>query len=228
MSNTFRTAEQAKVERILCMGERLGTIYDALWQQSTWVHANWSEFVVVFGTTQSRVELLNKAAPSFFHWVQDSLWENVLLHLARLTDPPATGKKQNLTIQRLPGLVDHEETRAKVEELVGVALSTTSFARDWRNRRIAHSDLDLSISDTATALEFASRQKVNEALQALANVLNAVSLHYLESTSFFDGPNGDGLALLYFIDDGVAAERLRRERLRQGESYQNLYPPRNV
>ena len=210
------------------MGEGLGTIYDALWQQIAWVHAKWSEFVVVFGTKESRIELLNKTAPSFFHLVQDSLWENVLLHVARLTDPPTTGKKQNLTIKRLPGLIDHEETRAKVEELVGVALSTTGFARDWRNRHIAHSDLDLSISDTATALEFASRQKVNEALQALANVLNAISSHYLESTSFFDDPIGDGLALLYVIDDGIAADKLRHEQLRQGEYKPNMFQPRDV
>lgn len=217
MSPNSRSAEEAKADHIHRMGEDLGTIYDALWQQIAWVHTKWHDYVELFATKESRVDLLNKAAPSFFRLVQDSLWENTLLHIARLTDPPTTGKKQNLTIQRLPRLVGHEPTRAKVQELVSVALSTSEFARDWRNRHIAHSDLDLSVSDTAKPLEFASHQCVHEALEALVNVLNAVSLHYLETTNFFDIADGDGFSLLYVIDDGLTADNLRRERLARGE-----------
>jgi len=214
---SFRSAEQAKADHVQRMGESLGTIYDALWQQIAWGHTKWHDYVELFATKESRVDLLNKAAPSFFRLAQDSLWENVLLHISRLTDPPTTGKKQNLTVQRLPSLIEHKPTRAKVQELVSVALSTSEFARDWRNRHIAHSDLDLSVSDTAKPLESASHQRVNEALEALVNILNAVSLHYLETTNFFDIAGGDGFSLLCVLDDGLTADKLRRERLERGE-----------
>lgn len=181
MSSNFQTAEQAKAEHILRMGKDLGTIYDALWHQIAWVHAKWSEYVVLFGIKASRVDLLNKAAPSFCRLIEGSLWENVLLHVARLTNPPSTGKKENLTVQLFSNLINEASTRAKVDSLVESALSASEFARDWRNRHIAHVDLDLSVSDTAKALELASRQRVNDALRALAEVVNAVSSHYLDS-----------------------------------------------
>ena len=79
MDSNFSSSDEAKAHHILRMGKDLGTIYDALWQEVASVHSKWSEFVVVFGTKESRIKLLNKAAPSFFRLVQDSLWENVLL-----------------------------------------------------------------------------------------------------------------------------------------------------
>src|SRR5258708_35007906 len=164
MSSTTRTAEEAKAEHIRLMGEDLGSIYDALWQQIAWVHAKWSEYLVLFGTKESRVDLLNSVAPSFWRLIQDSLWENVLLHIARLTDPPMTGGKQNLTIQRLADLIGDVQTKAKVQELLVQALAASGFARDWRNRHIAHSDLHLSLSKAAQALKPPPRPKVLEAL----------------------------------------------------------------
>jgi len=64
----------------------------------------------------------------------------VLLYIARLTDPPATGGKPESYDQRLPALIDHPETKANIENLSRVALATCDFARDWRNRHLAHLD----------------------------------------------------------------------------------------
>lgn len=228
MAASHRTADEAKAEHIRLMGTELGTIYSALWQDIAWVHAKWSDFVVLFGTKESRVNLLNKAAPGFCRLVQDSLWENVLLHIARLTDPPATGKKQNLTIQRLPALIDRPGSKALVDAKVQAALQASSFARDWRNRHIAHSDLDLKVTDTATPLEFASRQSVNLALTALADALNSVASEYLDSTSFFGTLDGDALSLLYVIDDGLRAVANRRQRLRDGIYDPEEHKPRDI
>ncbi len=62
MSSSTLTAEQAKAKNVLAMGEELGPIYDALWQQVAWLHRKWSEYVILFGTKESRVVLLNEAA----------------------------------------------------------------------------------------------------------------------------------------------------------------------
>lgn len=228
MTAAQRTAEEAKTEHIRLMGDELGTIYSALWQEVAWVHGKWSDFVVLFGTKESRVDLLNAAAPAFCRLVQDSIWENVLLHIARLTDPPATAGKQNLTIQRLPALIDRTQSKTVIEAKVHGALHASAFARDWRNRHIAHSDLDLKVSDAARPLEFASRKSVKLALEALSGVLNAVAAEYLDSTSFFDTLNGDALALLYVIDDGLHAVAQRRQHLRDGFYDADTLKPRNL
>ena len=228
MSPTTHSAEEAKAEHIRLMGEHLGSIYDALWQQIAWVHAKWSEYVILFGTKESRVNLLNNVAPSFWRLIQDSLWENVLLHIARLTDPPMTGRKENLTIQRLAELIDDDQTKAKVQVLIVDAVAASQFARDWRNRHIAHSDLHLSLSKTAQTLKPASRQKVLEALRALTVVMNVVAERYLDSTSLFESSDGDAESLLYVLDDGLAADRARRERLLNGQHDPKEYQPRDL
>lgn len=228
MNSGFRSAEEAKQDHIARMGLDLGTIYDALWQQVAWVHAKWSDYVVLFGTSESRVKLLNEASPAFFRHAQDSIWDSVLLHITRLTDPPATGGKQNLTVQRLPALIDHPETKAKVNDLVAVALATCDFARDWRNRHLAHLDLDLSVNESAKSLEFASREKVNDALSALEAVLNGLAAHYLDATSFFKAHDGDAESLLYVIDDGLRSAQRKRERLLEGHYDEADFKPRSL
>jgi hypothetical protein len=174
----------------------------------------------LFGSKPARVELLNKAAPVFFRLIQDSLWDDILLHIARLTDPPISfGAKANLTICYLSDLVATSETKAAVQALIGIAKDKSLFCRDWRNRRIAHRDLALALDSPATPLQPASRQYVREALSAIDAVLNAVSGAYMDSETYFERPGhaGGALSLLYVIDDGVRAEAKRRDRLKQGK-----------
>src|SRR6185295_5019430 len=99
---THRTAEESKQDYIKAMGEELGSQFAELWQQLVYLHCKWMEYVALFGTRSDRIELLNKSAPTFFRIIQDTLWDDILLHICRLTDPPETGKNKNLTIQNLP------------------------------------------------------------------------------------------------------------------------------
>ncbi|MGZ8401653.1 MAG: AbiU2 domain-containing protein [Methyloceanibacter sp.] len=101
------TAQESRERYIAKMGEALGTQFAALWQEVAHLHMSWSEYVELFGTKPSRIDLLNSAAPRFFRILQDALWDETLLHIARLTDSPESGKgKSNLTIRNLPELVD--------------------------------------------------------------------------------------------------------------------------
>ncbi len=227
---TCRTAEESKKEYIACMGEDLGKVFHALWQEVAWLHVKWGEYVELFGKKPSRIELMNKAAPRFFRIVQDLLWEGTLLHIARLTDHPSTAGKNNLTIQRLPELIGDVELKAKLSGLVEKAIQSTEFCRDWRNRRIAHRDLNLAVKDGINPLKPASRKLVKEALTALVNVLNVVTLHYQKSDSFFEGCYGcDGAeSLLYVIDDGLRSDEERKKRIQKGECNREDLEPRDI
>lgn len=230
MSSDSLTAEEAKAQNILAMGIELGSVYDALWQQIAWLHRKWSEYVVLFGTKESRVVLLNQVAPSFTRVIQDALWEDVILHIARLTDPPKTAGKANLSVQTLAELVGDQQTKRIVTQRISAALEASEFCRDWRNRHIAHRDLRLALERTAEPLKPASRLKVREALKALSEVLNTVSSHYLNSTTHFefDATSGGAMSLLHILDIGMNAEKLRRERHANGLYGPNEYRPRNL
>ena len=141
---TNRTGDEIKQENIGKMGDELGALYSALWQELAIAHLYWHEYVELFGAKPERVDVINKAAPAFFRMLQDELWEMSLLYLARLTDAPHTFRhedKSNLSIQALLPLTrDHIELNSKVSNLIQTAIGLTKFARDWRNRRIAHRD----------------------------------------------------------------------------------------
>ena len=133
----------------------------------------------------------------------------MLLHIARLTDPPASGKsKENLTILNLPGLVEEPGKKAALDKLANTAKSKTEFCRDWRNRHIAHRDLNLLMNRSAKPLEIASGSQVREALDAIEAVLNEVHLHYMDGWLVFSrnvGGAGNALSLLRLLHDGLRA-----------------------
>lgn len=230
MSASNRTAEEAKADNIRTMGQELGLLYDVLWQQVAWLYNKWAQYVELFGKKPSRITLLNNAAPTFFGVVQYTLWEDVLLHIARLTDSPKSAGKSNLSFRRLPDAIGDAIVKARVTSLITKALKASEFCRDWRNRRIAHRDLHLALGLGAAPLEPASREKVKEALEALVEVLNAISAHYHDSTTFFDLDDGSGGAesLLYVLDDGIKAENLRRERRKNGTFNSDDYAPKDI
>lgn len=215
---TTRAAEESRVHYIENMGEKLGSVYYCLWQELAWLFSKWNEYKTLYGTKPSRIELLNNAAPHFFRVVQDSLWEDTILHIARLTDPSKSMGKDNLSVQQLPELVSDPNLSAELGRLVDIAKQESEFCRDWRNRRLAHRDLGLALGDNAVMLKPGSREKVGKALAALSDILDAVSTHYLDSSTVFDmGANiGGGENLLYAIYDGLKAKESRRKRLREG------------
>jgi hypothetical protein len=213
------TAEEAKKTNIAKMGAQLGVLYSALWQEVAFLYQNWGEYSALYGTKSSRIDLMNRAAPYFFRMVQDDLLNATLLHIARLTDPPKSAGRTNLTIKSLPDLIDHEETKSAVNNLIETALAEAEFCRDWRNRRIAHRDLDIALEQSASELAIASRKRIKDAMAAIAAVLNAISGRYQKSETRFDaaGTRGGSVPLLYVLHAGLKARDERAERLKKGE-----------
>jgi hypothetical protein len=205
-----QSAGDAKARYVSKMGLQLGEQFHALWQEISLLHLNWKEYVELFAS-EKRVERLNKSAPAFFRMIQDELWTATLLHIARLVDSPRTGGKPNLTVRNLTDLVE-QQLKMPLAALIDKAIEHASFARDWRNRVIAHTDLSLALQEgTSAPLQEASRAHVNTALNSLANVINEVQRHYLGAgTMFTAGSRHNGaITLLYLLGDGLKAERER-------------------
>jgi hypothetical protein len=228
-----RTAEEVKKAKIAKMGEPLGALYSALWQAVATIHFHWNEYVELFGAKPERVDLLNRAAPAFFRMLQDELWENSLLHLARLTDPANSQGKEdrsNLTIQALLALITDAKLKDEVSKLTAEAIKHTEFCRDWRNRHIAHRDLKLALEQPTTPLAEGSRAQVKVALKAISDVLNALDGHHFQSETRFDlgGPLGGAISLLYVLDDGLRAEEAEQKRLEAGKPLQHDFVARDL
>lgn len=215
----------------LVMGESLGVQYAYLWQELVSLHHKWDEYVELFGTKPSRIELLNKAASNFFGYLQHALWADILIHLACLTDPPKSMGKANLTLRNLPLLIQDEELKARVERLVEIAQDKIEFCRDWRNRYLAHRDLSLAIEDeTARPLQAASRENVKEALSTMDDILNSVSIHYLDSETAFDQVSSlhGAVSLLHVINNGLSFKESQKERMQRREYLEDDFKVKDI
>lgn len=137
-----------------------------------------------------RLEVLNLVAGPLLRLTQDVLWECLLLRVARLTDPPTAGRereKGSLSVLWLPRLFGGDEVedqqKAKLKVLVEEAKEAAKFARQWRNQRVAHVDLDRARDDVthifrdmrpavAKPLEPATLEEMGRALQAVHRALD--------------------------------------------------------
>lgn len=202
------TAEQVRMEAIGAMGSPLGEIYHDLGDEVSWLHLKWNDFRELFAARET-VELLNAAAPAFFHDLQRQTWEDVLLHLCRVTDPPKSSGKPNLTIQRLPNLVSDAQLSLSLKPIVNDAVQKTMFARDWRNRRLAHKELSLD-----QPLASASVDHVEDALAAIRMLMNRFEQPYLNKTVSYEEPIpalGGVKSFIAVLRKGVEARRAERE-----------------
>lgn len=216
---THRTPEETKSHYILQMGEELGPLFNELWQEVSRLHNDWHEYLQLFGTKQSRIALMNEAAPAFFRLVQDVLLDMIVLRIARLTDFPKSAGKSNLTIQQLPPGINDDPLRRKVTDLVSAAVAAAEYCRKRRHRRIAHRALELSLGVTTDPLPDLTRENINGAMAGLREVLNAVSHHYSNSTTDFALISNlrGAVALIGVLDDGVRKTKERIAALKRGE-----------
>lgn len=211
---TTRTSEEVRNGYVQSMGAELGPKFFELYRKLVELHIVWQQYRQLFGADDETIRLLNRTAGLFFKIVQDELWDSVLLGISRMTDPPATGRNKNLTVLSLPPLIENDVLRSEVEKLCEAALTQAKFAREHRNKRIAHQDHDYLTDRSSNPLNGVSRAIVEDILDSLRNVLNRLDLHFRDSTVIYQN----------FVDESgarVLVNRLRRtERL--DEEQKNL------
>jgi hypothetical protein len=200
MMDAASPKHETQVQLEAAMGPALGSVFYALYNEVVWLHAIWQEYRVLYGTSEEQLQVVNRAAGFFFKIVQDELWDGVLLRIAKLTDPPKSAGVANLTVRALPTLVTDLALSQQVAGLVDACILKAEFAREHRNKRIAHSDL-LRSTNPAVPLSGISRRHVEEMLEALRNVMNALDVRYRETTVMYQDfvSTGGAQRLLYIL-----------------------------
>ena len=229
--NREKSAEEAQARYIDKMGQELGDLFHETSHELTWMHWRWMQYRTLFGEKPSRIDLLNEAAPLFFRIVQDVFFEDTLLAIARLVGPAKSSGKQNLAVERFPPLLADPNLKEQVCTLIEKAKTSAGFAVDWRNRRLAHLDLDLSLGRSLEALPPATREKVEESLSALREVLDCIEIAYCDGHTLYDRSSvlGGAEELLYVIRDGLTHDRDRRARWERGELHDDdSEPPEEI
>lgn len=177
----YSTEDQIRNEVVTAMGSPLGDLYFALYKEVVWLHLKWKDFRTLFASNPERVDLLNRAAPDFFANLQRMMFEDVLMHLCRLTDPPQSVGRDNLTLLRLPNsCISVPILCSQVQSNVDAAKQKTQFARDWRNRELSHKALPQPTG--LQPLAPANLRSVEDALEKIRQTMNCIEQHYQRST----------------------------------------------
>lgn len=154
------------------LGGKFGEVFYELHAAWLLALARYDEFNRLFGS-RKHVDHLNAIGGGFFGDVQYIFWDDLILRLCRLTDRVGTGRKRNLTIQIVPELCG-ASLRAEIQDVVERAVEAAGFARDHRNRRIAHEDYALALRQDPEPLPAASLEQAKVSLDCIHAVLDTV------------------------------------------------------
>jgi hypothetical protein len=160
-------------------------IYHPLVNQVSHVHVQWNIFRQLYVSGPETFALLKWSANGFFGVVQHTLASEILLTISRLTDAKQTGTgkraRDNLSLDRLVDRIDQQQFPALKDEMckrLVAARHTCAFARDVRNKLLAHSDLATSLRDRAAVAAQTTTTNIDAALRSIAHVLNAIPGHF--------------------------------------------------
>jgi len=213
----YRSPEEVEKQYNEKMGPELGAQYNAVWQSVAWLTAKWETFNELYGVSPEQITILNRTAPVFFSVIQRVLFDDVLLHMSRLTDNPRIRQYDNLTITRITEMMPGESKAALAQQLEE-AKEPFLRVRRIRDKRIAHASPDHALERSADPIEELSRSEVREALERLQKLLSSVSLAYgLGETRFISTHMmGGSRALVRYLEAGRTAEDARFAERRKG------------
>lgn len=140
--------------------------------------------------------------------LQDVLLHDIQLSLSKIGDPAGSGNRENMTLASLHKiLLDAGEVAAA--DKMNAALQKFADAcvkvRNRRNKWIAHFDRSTMLNQHLTPRVGPSREEIENALAALREAMNCVSLHYTDTMIAYEhfSMQADGEALVHNLRRGL-------------------------
>jgi hypothetical protein len=217
MANNDRYIDNMDIDGPMPTGVK--EIFEALRYEVAWLHAKWSIYSQLFCQGDERLEFLDSMAPGFFVVVRDSLQNDLIVGLCRLTDPSTIGKKENLTLSRLAESLGADNNSLPLIQQFGFQLDylnqTCSPLREWRNRRLGHSDLPTALGSGPSPLPEVTWSAIDEALEEVRALMNLLEKHYLSSEFFYESFTdlGEGEDLVFYLKEAQRCEEEERRRV---------------
>lgn len=193
-----------KEDYIAALGEEFGRAFHEVWSEWIGAWVRHEELKEMFGSPED-IGYLNSVAPQFFADVQRLFWNDLMLYVSRLTDK----SKGALKLRSLEGFLEEDpKLRTQVREYREAAAEAAIPARDWRNRRIAHSDRRLVTGDpAANPLPTVQMESCKEVLDHVHKALEAIQYSRMDSSIanlvIYDPRGGELVACLKRLVDSV-------------------------
>ena len=151
---------------------------DAINIEVTNLHFKWLFFEQLF-TNKQRFEILKATAPSLFSYIQDLMLHDMILCIARLTDPMGPSGRDNLSFDCILAEMNDSSVRKEVSETITKIKTKTEAIRVWRNKKLAHNDLAKATGENPLPPIYIA--DLNEALKLTGQTLNIIYRHFQDT-----------------------------------------------
>jgi len=191
--------------------EEIREVFVWLCQDVAALQNKWGFYLELF-SSEDNTGLLSDIAGSFFQAVEESLRNDMTMAICRLSDPPRSFGKTNLSLEtlvrRCSGLPDIEGLLTEFQNACEPVLR-------HRNKRIAHNDLGTRIKPRDNPLPGIGRNEVDRILQLAGRILNVVYQHHTDGELCFRPWQIGGVeGLIYWLKAGKACLEGENRRLR--------------
>jgi hypothetical protein len=189
--------------------EEASKIRDRLYKDVAVLADLWRQYQLLF-TSADTVAFLNERAGWFFGTVQRALIQEIVLYIARLTDP--AGRNLSLSsLLRDRRVQENPKLRKRLQRLLNEVAEFAAPLRRHRNKFIAHRDHATAMG--LDALPHVGWPEVDVIIQRITAVHRDYSDKLLQVHTDYDGhPFGDAKELLDVLKSAPSrAERLRAE-----------------
>jgi|GEM_PF-3424988 len=107
-----------------------------------YLHVLWHEYAALFRppSVKTKLDQLNKAAPTFFALVQQTWLDQLFLEIGKLMDPAGSGERETLGVASLLARIADSSLETKLAPLRQTIDKLYLNIKEWRNKRIAHND----------------------------------------------------------------------------------------
>jgi hypothetical protein len=200
--------DDIKANYITLMGQRLGADFSELMQDAARLHLKWNEFLPMYAGPKSQVDDMNKAAPGFFFLAQHAWWNDIILHIFRMTDPD----RKVLSILKLN--VPPELTTGFQARLTTLK-TATRFAHRLRHEYIAHRNREVALE--VRPVPPSSVADVNGAIAAIDDALHFIDHHFTKrAPTMYEHLDirGGSKSLIWIVRRGLAARDENIEQFR--------------
>ena len=168
---TSKSSHEVRSSLIQEFGERDGFLVHVLTSRTAQLALEWRFFLYLFCGPVDRVRVLNDASPIVATTLSNTLWDNALTTIRRLTDNVESSSNRNVSLGHLEliaGELGRDGVAGRFESLQG----TAKPIRKYVDKYIAHADYSASKGDGKISITR------GETTHAIKEIVSYVSLFH--------------------------------------------------
>jgi len=200
------------------------TLFEELEQEVSLLFLRWKLFRQLFATNEERIKLMGAISPVVFGEIQSMLLDEVFLGIARITDRRGKYDKakgvyfeETVVLDQLKAGLGNRFHRALAADLDNrLKHNVEPKCRDirkHRHKRIAHADKLVLLKPKKHILPKVTLQTVDDALDAIADYVNAFRMVFYGSPMMFRAIHSidDGDSLIEWLKYAFEFDQMCRE-----------------